>query len=80
MFAGTLCTGGDAEAVVYATGMATQLGRIAALSQRVTRRDQPAAAPGQPRCAAHRGFAVVAGVVFFALGTLVAGLSLDRRG
>ena len=35
VFAGTLCTGGEAEAVIYATGMATQLGRIAALSQRV---------------------------------------------
>jgi P-type E1-E2 ATPase len=35
VFAGTLCTGGEAEAVIYATGMGTQLGRIAALSQRV---------------------------------------------
>ncbi|MGZ6627879.1 MAG: HAD-IC family P-type ATPase, partial [Solirubrobacteraceae bacterium] len=35
VFSGTLCTAGEAEAVVYATGMSTQLGRIAALSQRV---------------------------------------------
>ncbi len=35
VFAGALCTGGEAEAIVYATGMHTQLGRIAALSQRV---------------------------------------------
>ena len=35
VFAGTLCTGGEAQAVVYATAMGTQLGRIAALSQRV---------------------------------------------
>jgi magnesium-transporting ATPase (P-type) len=35
VFAGTLCTGGEAEAVVFATAMGTQLGRIAALSQRV---------------------------------------------
>ena len=35
VFAGTLCTGGEAIGVVFATGMATQLGRIAALSQRV---------------------------------------------
>ena len=54
VFAGTLCTAGEADGVVYATGMATQLGRIAALSQRVRRRDQPAAAPGQPRRAADR--------------------------
>ena len=32
VFAGTLCTGRQSEAVVYATGMRTQLGRIAALS------------------------------------------------
>ncbi len=35
VFSGTLCTSGEAEALVYATGMGTQLGRIAALSQRV---------------------------------------------
>ncbi|HEY6692217.1 MAG TPA: hypothetical protein VI006_05160 [Solirubrobacteraceae bacterium] len=35
VFSGSLVTGGDAEAVVYATGMATQLRRIAALTQRV---------------------------------------------
>jgi len=35
VFAGTLCTAGEAAAVVYATAMGTQVGRIAALSQRV---------------------------------------------
>jgi calcium-translocating P-type ATPase len=34
VFSGTACTGGQAEAVVTATGMHTELGRIAALSQR----------------------------------------------
>ena len=34
VFSGTSCTGGQAEAVVTATGMRTELGRIAALSQR----------------------------------------------
>ena len=34
IFSGTACTGGEAEAVVAATGMRTELGRIAALSQR----------------------------------------------
>ena len=34
VFSGTACTGGQAEAVVSATGMRTELGRIAALSQR----------------------------------------------
>ncbi len=34
LFSGTACTGGQAEALVTATGMTTELGRIAALSQR----------------------------------------------
>ena len=41
VFAGTLCTGGDAQAVVYGTGMHTQLGRIAALSQTVVDERSP---------------------------------------
>jgi magnesium-transporting ATPase (P-type) len=41
VFAGTLCTGGDAQAVVYGTGMHTQLGRIAALSQTVVDETSP---------------------------------------
>ena len=41
LFAGTLCTGGDAQAVVYGTAMHTQLGRIAALSQTVVDETSP---------------------------------------
>ena len=43
VFSGTACTGGEASALVYATGMPTELGRIAALSQRVDDRGEPAA-------------------------------------
>ncbi|WP_406499884.1 cation-transporting P-type ATPase [Streptomyces sp. NBC_00846] len=35
VFSGTSCTGGEAHGVVFATGMSTELGRIAALSERV---------------------------------------------
>ncbi|NUP53891.1 MAG: cation-transporting P-type ATPase [Catenulispora sp.] len=41
VFSGTMVTGGDARAVVTATGMRSELGRIAALSQRVRRDDSP---------------------------------------
>jgi magnesium-transporting ATPase (P-type) len=32
VFSGTVCTGGEAEALVTATGIGTELDRIAALS------------------------------------------------
>ena len=41
LFSGTLCTGGAARAVVFATGAQTELGRIAALSQRQKREPSP---------------------------------------
>jgi magnesium-transporting ATPase (P-type) len=41
VFSGTACTGGEAQAVVTAAGMGTELGRIAALSQRVGREESP---------------------------------------
>ena len=41
VFSGTDCTGGEARALVFATGMGTELGRIAALSERVEREESP---------------------------------------
>jgi calcium-translocating P-type ATPase len=41
VFSGTTCTEGEARALVTTTGMHTELGRIAALSQRTTREDSP---------------------------------------
>jgi len=41
VFSGTMVTGGAARSVVTATGMHTELGRIAALSQRVRREQSP---------------------------------------
>ena len=41
VFSGTTCTGGEAHAVVFATGMHTELGRIAALSERVETEPSP---------------------------------------
>jgi calcium-translocating P-type ATPase len=80
VFAGTLCTGGDAQAVVYGTAMHTQLGRIAALSQAVV--DESSPLQRQVNRAA-KLIAVVAiglGVTFFVVGHLIAGLSLSDSG
>ena len=41
VFSGTACTGGEAEAIVLATGMRTQLGRVASLTAGVRRDRSP---------------------------------------
>ena len=41
VFSGTACTGGEARVVVVATSMHTELGRIAALSERVKPEQSP---------------------------------------
>jgi calcium-translocating P-type ATPase len=74
VFCGSLCATGRAEAVVYATGMATQLGRIAALSQRVRSELSPLQIQVNRAAKLIAAVAVGAGVLFLALGTLVAGL------
>jgi calcium-translocating P-type ATPase len=77
VFSGTNCTGGEAEALVYATGMSTELGRIAALSQRVKQEESPL--EGQVRRVAWliAAIAVAMGVAFIPLATLAAGLSVS---
>jgi len=80
VFAGTLCTGGDGHAVVYGTGMRTQLGRIAALSQTVTVEASPLQRQVNRAAQLIAGVAVALGVVFFVVGHLVAGLSLADAG
>ncbi|KAE8765153.1 cation-translocating P-type ATPase [Georgenia thermotolerans] len=76
LFSGTACVAGEALAVVYATGMRTEFGRIAGLSQRV--RHEPSPLEQQVRRVA-RLIAVVAvgmAAAFIPLGTLLAGLSV----
>jgi calcium-translocating P-type ATPase len=77
VFAGTLCTAGEALAVVYATGMGTQLGRIAALSQRVKAEVSPLQMQVNRAAWLIAAVAVGAGVAFLAIGTTLAGLPLD---
>jgi len=75
VFSGTECTGGEARALVTATGMSTQLGRIASLSQR-TERDESPLEHQVKRVARLIGLvAIGAGLAFLPIG-LAAGLSV----
>jgi calcium-translocating P-type ATPase len=76
LFAGSTCTGGEASAVVFATGMQTELGRIASLSQRVGRETSPLEIQVKRVARLIAIVAVLIGAAFIPLGMLVAGLSL----
>jgi magnesium-transporting ATPase (P-type) len=75
VFSGSECTGGEAQAVVTATGMRTELGRIAALSQRVNREESPLERQVKRVAWLIAFVAVGAGLAFLPIG-LAAGLSL----
>jgi calcium-translocating P-type ATPase len=75
VFSGTACTGGEAQAIVTATGMSTQLGRIAALSQRVGRDESPLEHQVKRVAWLIALVAVGAGIAFLPVG-LAAGLTL----
>jgi calcium-translocating P-type ATPase len=75
VFSGTVCTGGAAEALVTATGMGTELGRIAALSQRVGRDESPLERQVKRVARLIALVAIGAGVAFLPVG-LAAGLTL----
>jgi len=76
VFSGTSATGGEARAVVFATGMHTELGRIAALSERV--KEQPSPLERQVRRVAWliAAIAVAMAVAFVPLAIFGAGLSV----
>ncbi|HTI25658.1 MAG TPA: cation-transporting P-type ATPase [Kutzneria sp.] len=76
VFSGTVCTEGSAKAVVVGTGAHTELGRIAALSQRVHVDQSPLERQVRRVAWLIAIVAVGAGVAFLPLG-LVAGLSLS---
>jgi calcium-translocating P-type ATPase len=75
VFSGTSCTAGSARAVVHATGRHSELGRIAALSQRVHREQSPLEAQVRRVAWLIAAVAVAVGAAFLPLGTL-AGLPL----
>ena len=74
VFTGTSCTGGEALGVVFATGMQSQLGRVAALSENVGDEESPLQRQVRKVAWLIALVAVVAGIAFVPIGTLVAGL------
>ena len=78
IFSGSAVVTGQATALVYATGMQTELGRIAALSERV--KPEPSPLELQVRRVAWliAVVAVVAGLAFLPIGWLAAGLTLGN--
>jgi calcium-translocating P-type ATPase len=78
VFSGTNCTGGEARALVFATGMHTELGRIAALSERVESDESPLEQQVRRVAWLVALLAVAVGLAFLPLGTLVAGLPFNK--
>ena len=76
VFSGTSCVGGEAEALVFATGMRTELGRIAALSERVEHEESPLEQQVRRVAWLIALVAVAAGLAFLPIGWLAAGLPL----
>ncbi|MGW7456285.1 cation-translocating P-type ATPase [Streptomyces sp. NPDC054797] len=71
VFSGTTCSEGQARAIVFATGNHTELGRIAALSQRTRRDPSPLEVQVKKVAWLIAGVAVAIGAVFLLLGVVV---------
>ena len=76
VFSGSTCVGGEASALVFRTGMQTELGRIAALTERVEAEPSPLEAQVRRVAWLIAAVAVGAGLAFLPIGWLVAGLPL----
>ena len=76
VFSGTSCVGGSATAVVFATGMQSEIGRIAALTERVEAEPSPLELQVRRVAWLIALVAVVAGLAFLPIGWLAAGLPL----
>ncbi len=77
VFSGTGCTGGEARALVFATGMRTELGRIAALSERAEPEESPLERQVRRVAWLIAAIALVSGIAFVPLATLGTGLSVS---
>ena len=79
IFSGTSCTAGEAQAVILATGMGTQLGRVATLTEGVEREPSPLEQQVNRVAWLISLVAVVAAVAFVPIGIL-AGLTPTQAG
>jgi calcium-translocating P-type ATPase len=76
LFSGSACVGGEAKALVVHTGMQTELGRIAALTERVETDPSPLERQVRQVAWLIAGVAVAAGLLFLPIGWQLAGLPL----
>jgi magnesium-transporting ATPase (P-type) len=76
LFAGSSVVAGGGKAIVTATGMRTEFGRIAELTQAVEMEPSPLQREVSKVARRVAALSVVMGVVFFAIGFLFAGLPL----
>jgi calcium-translocating P-type ATPase len=76
VFSGSSCVGGEASALVVKTGMQTELGRIAALTERVETELSPLERQVRRVAWLIALVAVLVGLAFLPIGWLVAGLPL----
>jgi calcium-translocating P-type ATPase len=75
VLSGTACTEGEARALVFATGMHTEIGRIAALTERVTSEESPLEQQVRRVAWLIALIAVAMGIAFMPIAMLGAGLS-----
>jgi Ca2+-transporting ATPase len=74
VFAGTSVTTGSGRALVYATGMRTEIGKIASLTQGVKEEKSPLQIELGNVSKVIAGIAISVGLIFFLLGYFVVGL------
>ncbi len=78
VFSGTTCTGGEGRIIAVATGMHTELGRIAALSERVKPEQSPLERQVRRVAWLIAAIAVLLAAVFLPAATLGAGLTFTQ--
>ena len=78
LFMGGTCTEGEARGVVFATGMHTELGRIAALSQRVKAERSPLERQVRRVAWLIAGVAIAMAIAFVPIAVIAAGLSVSN--